>query len=212
MSLAEYPMDKKEWDIWAFQSVSRSAKAVVDKIYYENLVASNLKATYLTDNLFTSTLLTKNLSVKETVETASATQFMNMELPFLDKVDIDKLMTIRNFEADTFTNFRTELEKQFRELRTVSDPKEIKLRHENIIHELGNVQVKKIDQKLKSLKRKGFVDGALLLGGLAGTIQTAGWSLLASALATVSGYKSYQEYKDSLLENPSYLLWKVIKK
>ena len=135
-----------------------------------------------------------------------------LELPFLDKVDIGKLMTIRTFEADMFTSFRMELERQFRELRTVSDPKEIKLRQENILHELGDVQVKKISQKLDSLRRKSFTDAVLLIGGLVGTVQTAGWSLLASALATVSGYKSYREYKDNLSENPSYLLWKVLEK
>jgi len=212
MKLAEYPMDKDAWDIWVYQSVNRSAKVVVDKIYYENLVANKLKATYLTENTFTADLLTKNLEVKETVETSSASQFMNLELPFLEKIDIDKLMKIRTYEADTFTNFRIELEKQFRELRTVTDPREIKLRQENILHELGVVQVKKINQKLSSLKRKGFADALLLVGGLAGTVQTAGWSLLASALATVSGYKSYREYKDNLTDNPSYLLWKVLKK
>jgi len=211
MKLADYPMDKKTWDIWVFQSINRSAKTVVDKIYYENLVANNLKATYLTDNTFTSNLLTQNLSAKETVETSSASQFMNIELPFLDQIDISKLMTIRTYEADIFTNFRIELERQFRELRTVTDPKEIQMRQENIIHELGYVQVRKINQKLNSLKRKGFADALILVGGLAGTVQTAGWSLLASALATASGYKSYREYKDKLVENPSYLLWKVLK-
>lgn len=212
MKLAEYPMNENEWNTWVFQSVNRSAKTVVDKIYLENLIANDLGATYLTDNTFTSNLLTQNLSAKETVETASASQFMNIELPFLDKIDIEKLMNIRTFEADTFTNFRIELEKQFRELRLVKDPYEIKLRQENIIHELADVQVKKINQKFDSLKRKGFIDAALLVGGLAGTVQTAGWSLLASALATFSGYKSYREYKDSLTDNPSYLLWKVMKK
>jgi len=212
MSLAPYPMDKDVWEVWAFQSINSAAKAVFDKIYIENLFASSLKATYLTDNHFTANLLTKNLSAKETVETSTATQFINLELPFLDRVDIDKLMTIRIFEADIFTNFRIELERHFRELRTITDIEEIKLRQENILHELGDVQVQKINRKLDSLKRKGFVDAILLVGGLMGTVQTAGWSLLASALATVSGYKSYKEYKDNLTENPSYLLWKVLSK
>lgn len=211
MTLADYPMDVETWNIWVAQSIHSSAKAVFDKIYIENIIACDLNTTYLTDNSFTANLLTKNLSVKETVETSSASQFLNLELPFLDKVNIDKLMTIRTHEADLFTNFRLELEKQLRELRTVTDPKEIQVRQENIVHELGTVQVHKINQKLESLKRKGVADGVLLLGGLAGTVQTAGWSLLASALAVASGYKSYRDYKDKLVENPSYLLWKVLK-
>ena len=59
---------------------------------------------------------------------------------------------------------------------------------------------------------QGIIDTAVAVGGLIGTVQTAGWSLLASALAATSGYKSYKEYKSGIKENPSYLLWKVIKK
>lgn len=212
MTLPEYPMDKATWDIWVYQSINRASIKVVDRIFYEIIMANRFNATYLTDNEFNSNLITQNLSNKESIETYSASQFMNIELPFLDKININKLMLIRNHEADTFTNFRIELERQFRELRTVTDPKEIRLRQENIIHELGYVQVKKINQKLDSLRRKGFAEALILLGGLAGTVQTAGWSLLASALATAQGYKSYREYKDKLVENPSYLLWRVLDK
>jgi hypothetical protein len=212
MTLAEYPMKKNTWDIWVYQSINRSAITAVDKIYFENIIANQLRATYLTNNSFTSDLLTKNLSAKETVETASASQFLNIQLPFLDRIDVDKLMTIRNYEADVFTNFRKELERHFRELRRLTDPKEIKIAEENIIHEISDIQVRKINQKFESLKRKGLIDATLLLGGLIGSIQTAGWSLLASALAVVSGYKDYNDYKENLRENPSFLLWKVLKK
>jgi hypothetical protein len=212
MELAEYPMDPDVWNIWKFQSENRSAKDVVDEIKYENFIASKLKATYLTDNKFTSDLLINRLSAEETVETSSASQFLNIKLPFLDDVNIEKLMHIRANDSDTFTNFRIELERQFRELRTITDPKELKQRQENIIHELGKVQVHKITQKLDSLKKKGYAEGTMLLGGLAATVQTGGWSLLASAIAAASGYKTYREYKDSLVENPSYLLWKVLNK
>ena len=140
MTLADYPMNKDVWDAWVFQSKNSAAKAVVDKIYYENLVANDLKATYLTDNSFTANLLTHNLNAKETIEIASATQFLNIKLPFLDNVNIDKLMTIRTYEAEIFTNFRIELERQFRELRTIKDPKEIMIRQENIIHELVSIR------------------------------------------------------------------------
>lgn len=212
MTLADYPLEKKTWDIWVFQSINRSALTVVDKILFENIIANQLKATYLTNNDFTSELLTKNLSVKDTVETASATQFLNIQLPFIDKIDIEKLMTIRTYEADVFTNFRKELERQFRELRSLTDLKDIKIAEENIIHEISDVQVLKINQKFESLKRKGIIDASLLLGGLLGSIQTAGWSLLASATAVVSGYKDYNDYKENLRDNPSFLLWKVLKK
>jgi hypothetical protein len=212
MHLASYPMDKAIWEVWAHQSMNRSSESEVNKVYTENIIAADLKATYLCDNDFTAQLIVQNFPIKETIETATATQLINLQLPFLDKIKIDKLMDVRTYEEDVFTNFRLELERQFRELRTVSDPIELKARQENIVHELNDVGVKKIQEKLDSLKRKGFFDAAILVGGLAGSVQTAGWSLLASANAVAQGYRSYLEYKSGIKENPSYLLWKVLKK
>lgn len=120
-------------------------------------------------------------------------------------------MEVRNFEQDTFTNFRIELEQQFRELRFVTDAKELKERQENILHELGVVGVNKINAKLKSIKKKSLLDGAIILGGLAGSVISGGWTLIGAAVAGASGYKSYLDYKQNLQENPSYLLWKVLK-
>lgn len=212
MELAKYPMDKNIWSAWVFQSINSSSKAIFDKIFIENLIANDLKATYLTDNTFTANLLTNNLEVKGNVETTLASQFMNLELPFLDNIDINKLMEIRTNEVDLLNNFRTELDKQIIELRAIKDLKEIQQRKEYIIREISNVQIKKIDEKLNRIKKNIFMDAILTIGGLAGTVQTSGWSLLSVALATISGFKTYKEYKEKITENPYYLLWKVLKK
>jgi len=211
MRLADYPVNKDEWDVWLFQCVNSAAKATVDKINLELMVSNDLGATYLTDKEFNSGLITKNLSTPETIETATASQFLNINVPFLDRIEISKLMEVRKFEEDTFTNFRIELERQCRELRAVTAPNELKLRQENIMHELGKVQVNRLNQKLNSLKRRGIIDASIVFAGLAGSVQTGGWSLLTAISAALSGYKSYRDYKDSIRENPAYFLWKVLK-
>ena len=212
MQLSEYPIDKDKWNAWVYQSINASAKAIFDKTYKENTIAAKLGATYLTDNQFISSLLTTNLPIKETVENSVSSQFLNINLPFLDNLDINKLMQIRINDADLFTNFRIELDKNLRELRAITNPNELKIAQENIVHELQTVQLPRISKKLSDLKCTFMLDAVIALGGLVGTVQTAGWSLLAASVAALSTYKSYREYKNSLKNNPAFLLWKTLKK
>ena len=121
-------------------------------------------------------------------------------------------MQIRELDADTFTNFRIELEKQFRELRTLSDENQIKLKSENIFHELYDVQGIKIRQKVDHLKKQIGINALLAIGGLMGEMSTGGASLLTTAIAAVKGYKEYVDFKTKVKENPAYLLWQVKKK
>ena len=129
----------------------------------------------------------------------------------MENIDIQKLMTIRELDADVFTNFRLEVEKQFRELRTITDPAQLKLKTENIFHELNEVQGQKIKLKMNHLKKQMGVNAALLFGGLIGSVQLGGGSLLASAVAIGKGYKEYCDYNEKVRENPAYLLWKIKK-
>ncbi|MGZ3754340.1 MAG: hypothetical protein ACXVAY_00225 [Mucilaginibacter sp.] len=211
MNLAKYPMAVDVWNGWVKQSINRSAINLVDKVYKEVSIAASLSATYLTNQNFTASLIEKSFNAEINPENITANQVLNLKLPYVDKINVDKLMEIRNSDQDAIANFRIELERQFRELRFVTDPKELMERQENILHELGVSGVHKINTKLNSLRKKAVLDGAIMLGGLAGSVVSGGWSLLAAAVAGASGYKTYVEYQENLKENPSYLMWKVLK-
>jgi len=210
-TLPDTPPVLDNFKAWLTQSINSTSKAVFDKIYLENIIASELNSTYLCDNTFISNLLTREFEAKETIQTHTASELININLPFFDNIKIDKLMEIRKYEEEVFTNFRIELEKQFRELRGISDPQELELRKENIFHELNKVQGNIIANKMKSINRKKAIDSILLIGGLAAAVQTGGISLLASALALGKGYKNFMDYNEKVKENPSYLLWKIQK-
>jgi hypothetical protein len=209
--LPDYPPDSEQFKTWVFQSINSASKAVFDKIYLDNIISSEINTTYLCNNAFTANLLISGFDAKQNIQTQTFSDFINLELPFLKRIKIDKLMEIRKYEDDVFTNFRLELERQFREIRLVKDRKEIEIRKENILHELNDVQVRKINAKFRSINRKKLFDAVLMIGGLAGSFQTGGLSLLASALALGKGYKDVCDYYDEVKENPSYLLWKVQK-
>jgi len=210
-TLPDTPPELNYFKAWVTQSVNSSSKAVFDKVYLENVIAAELNATYMCDNLFTANLLSTHFGAKESIKTHTATELLNMELPFIKDVNLEKLMAIRTHEKDVFTNFRFELEKQFRGLRGITDPEELKRAKENIMHELNEVQVNKINQQMKSVARNMKVDVAILTGGLIVAAQTGGLSLIASAIAVGKGYKDFKDYQDKVKQNPSYLLWKIQK-
>jgi hypothetical protein len=211
-TLPDTPPDNNYFNAWVTQSINSASKAFFDRVFKECFISSNLNSTFLCDNNFTAQLISENYNVKETIQTETANRVINFELPFLDKIDIDKLMTIRELDSDVFTNFRLELEKNFRELRTLTDPDLIQKKTENIFHELNEVQVQKINQKINYINKQVAVNSLIGIGGLAGSFTTGGYSLLATAVALGKGYKDYVDYKEKVKENPSYLLWKIRKK
>ncbi len=210
--LPDTPPEQNMFDAWVNQSINQTSGGYFKRILTETILTSSLNATYLSYDNFTSDLISLNFETSESIQSNTATELLNIDLPFLDQIDIQKLMDIRDFDADTFTNFRLELERNFRDLRSITDPQELKIRKENIIHELNDVQTTKIDMKMRDLSKQVAINSTLLLGGLAGSIQTSGFSLLASGLAIGKGIKDYHEYKKKVKDNPSYLLWRVKKK
>lgn len=211
-TLPDTPPEENYFKAWVTQSINSASKAFFDRVFKENFIASNLNSTYLSDNDFTSRLIGKNFGDEQTIQTETANKIINFDLPFLENIDTEKLMNVREYDADVFTNFRLELERNFRELRTIDDPVLIKQQTENIFHELNDVQVQKIKQKIDHINKQVVIDSLVALGGLAGSFSTGGFSLLATAVALGKGYKDYTDYREQIKDNPSYLLWKVKKR
>jgi len=69
----------------------------------------------------------------------------------------------------------------------------------------------KIKQKIKLFRKQMGVSATVALGGLAGSVSSGGYSLIAAAAALAKGYKDYLDYREKVIENPSFLLWKVSK-
>lgn len=203
---------KEHFNAWVTQSINSASKAYFDKTFTESFIAASLNSTYLCDDNFTSKLVSRNFETRETISSFTATQILNIELPFLENIDIQKLMDVREFEQDVFTNFRLELEKSFRDLRNEKDENILKQKAENIFHELNEVQNHKIKLKMQQMKKRLAANTAIGIGGLVGSVQTSGLSLIATAIGLAKGYKDYVKDNTQIKENPSYLLWKTRRK
>lgn len=209
--LPETPPSIEEFDNWVKQSINQAAISHFESLNTKLALSFALKGNLLVNETFDYDLLGAHMGHESSIENYTTNQMLNIDLPFMDKIDTQKLMQIREHEADIFTNFRIELEKGFREIRTISDPELLKQKTENLFHELNTVQGQKIKQKLNHVKKQMLLNTSILIGGLAGSIPSGGYSLFATALATLKGYKDYREYSEKVKENPAYFLWKVKK-
>ena len=212
ISLPKDPPETDYFNAWVFQSLNKSAKGFFDQVLAENAIASQHGASFLTRSLFVFDLLQKTMPTKESITTHTANVLLNLEVPFFDTVDTNTLMRIRQDDGEAFQAFRIELERQLRDLRTVQDEDTIRLKAQNVVHELSTVQIASINRHLRAIRKQYLADSGILLGGLVGAVQTGGWSLIATAIAAVKGYRDWAEYRSKVQQSPSFFLWKVLGK
>ena len=205
------PPDDQQFQYWVVQSINQAAKNVFDEIYLENAIAARYNASYMSSNRFAFDLMQQSLIAKETINDNTTNLLMNFDLPFLDEIDFKTLLNIRNNDGEVFRNFRVNLDKNLKELRGIDDIDQLKRKFENAIHEINEVQLNDVNQKIEHLKKQVKIDAIILLGGFLGNIQTGGYSLVASAMAAAKGYKDWNDYYSKIKNHPAYFLWEVKK-
>jgi hypothetical protein len=211
MTLPDNPPDKAKFEAWVMQSINQTAGHVYYRALIENSFSSNFGASYLTNSPFIFELLKQIVPVNDDIQSNSVNAVLNMDLPFLQDVDIDVLMRIRSDEGEAFESFRTELDKQLRDLRQITDPETLQKKMEDVVHELSEVQVRELTRKLTGLKKKFIAEAGILAGSLSGVVQTGGWTLPVALMAAFQGYKSFVEYRTQTKENPAFFLWKTLR-
>lgn len=202
---------KEAFDKWVSQSINQTAEHSYKRILLENELAAHFNAGYLCTTPFTFDLLKQFFPSEDNIQNYTTNSLLTLELPFMEKVTVETLMKVRLEDGEAFENLRLELDKQFKVLRHINDPEELRIKTENIVHEIFEVQLTQVDQKMRQLKRQLGANIALATGGLIGAVQTGGLSLIALGIALSQGYKSYNEYLSQKQQNPAFFLWKVYK-
>ena len=206
----------EEFEAWVDQSFYLSSKKLYQKVLQKNIFATELGAYYLSESQFVFDLLSQHFPLKETSIKQSTTNILMSldKLPFLEEIDISTLMNVRMEYGDEFQNFRLNLEKHLREFRLIRSPDELKIKVDNALHEIYEVQVSQINSRLKQIKRTALIaDSVILLGSLIGAFQTGGGTIpaLAGIAATVArGVKPFFEYENQIRQNPAFFIWKAL--
>jgi hypothetical protein len=62
-------------------------------------------------------------------------------------------LRVRTDDGEAFQTFRLELEKQLRDLRLIKDPEQLRIKAENAMHELCEVQLNQSQPEGRSAKK-----------------------------------------------------------
>jgi hypothetical protein len=204
MTLPATPPDKQQFDAWVDQSINKTAHTLVQRVVNAASFAATFKAMYLAPTQLSAEIADLSLENPHTIGAFSATQALSLELPWLANASPALLMRIRSDDGESFARFRSAFDAKMREIRTVSDPEELRVKTENAVHDLMETQVSTLEAKMKSLRLKMAGEAGIAILGLTGAIQTGGWTLLASALAAAQGLRTWADYRANVRDNPSY--------
>jgi len=202
------PPSQAVFSNWVNQSINSTALNHYIDLRKRIALCDQFNCMFSTDHLFESSLLNMaagSVGIKE--NTLNCT--LQMDIPFLNKVSSSDLMSIRNNDSDAFQLFRSELERGLRQARHESDPDRVRSIIEDTQHELFEVKMKQINPLFKRWKKTHLNDVGIAAAGLAFSVHSGGWSVLASISALVNSYKSHNDYKSKLLSNPCHFLWQV---
>ncbi len=168
-----------------------------------------LGASYLCFSEFRNDLLAKFFPVQLNTAEHTANVVLQLNVPFLDEIDIEALMKVRREDGEAFQVFRHELERQFSDLRMEEDPERLRIKAEKAMHELGTVQHELLTLKLKQLRRGTLANAVILSATLGGTFMASG-HYLPALIGTAAGiYKLKSDVDAALRQNPSFFLWKA---
>jgi hypothetical protein len=204
------PMPSKEdFDKWIIWCLYATSMRTIQDIRKHISIANQLGAQPVVTSQFETGFLQLNSSDKAVTNTTAET-LMNIELPFINRIDVDKLMKWRQDEV-VFNNFRSKMEQYLRQARYITDPVELKRFHDDFIHEVTNVQLPQLNQKLRSLSAKFGRNFAISTTvGLMAAMQ-GGQFETATAIGTgVQALSSLWDYRAERRENPFFFLHKIL--
>lgn len=210
LNTPSFPPSQTHFDKWVKESLTRSAARHFKGLTTEISLAHKLNSVYACSSSFDSQLLRSSMAeVDKGIPENAIECVLRMRLPYMDKISSRDLMSLRNSDGEAFQSFRTDLEARFRELRYESDSEIIKRKIVDIEHEMSEVQVRAISNKIKSVRRAALADLGLAFSGLAAAVVTSGVSLLGTLTAALHGTKTYAEYRKNVKENPCYFLFEA---
>lgn len=202
------PPSQSNFDKWIEESLVRSASNHFRALINDISLSHRLKSVYACSSSFDSQILRSSMvDIEKGIPENAIECVLKMNLPYMDKINPQDLMRLRNSDGEAFQNFRADLESRFRELRHEQDPSIIQRKITDIEHEMSEVQLRLIATKLKTIRKAALADVGLAFGGLAASVVTSGVSLLGTLSAALHGAKTYVEYKNKVSENPCYFLF-----
>jgi hypothetical protein len=209
VTLPDTPPDQETFQHWVDQSINQSALSFLQNLLEHYRLAAACGACLGLDCPLALDVLKALHLDGGGIPEATLNTLVDLNLPFLNGLDLDTLVRIRVNEGEAFAAFRRALESASRELRLEADADRLRVRKQNLVHQLTEVEIPSCANKIGALRRSGTAETAVAVLGLAGAFHSAGWSLLAALMAMVQGYRTYETYRSQVKATPGYFLWRL---
>lgn len=210
--IPEEAPDQQHFDVWVTQSINQTAGSIFNRIVSDMSFARDTGSMLITNSEFISELLSRHLCEERNIDEDLSRLSFSLDLPFIESISVEDLMRLKQNEGEAFYSFRLNLQRHLRDLRHEKDSGKLAKRMEDVRHELCEVQVREVENKIRKIKKELF--GSFIVGtaSLATVIPTTGLSLASFILAGYSAYKKGVEYYHDTKEHPAYFLWRIKKK
>ena len=205
------PPNPETFRNWVAQSVNQFSGDVYKRVASDIRDAAGFGTMMFTDSQLVSELLEVQVTEQGGIREDLANLAMRFELPFLDDLSVDDLMTIRQLEGEAFESYRLELQRQLRGLRAIESEAELVRRLEEVQHEIAEVQVRHVQKEVRRLNRDLFRATAIGAASLVTVIPSQGISLATLLLAGNEIWKNRLEYEEVSRE-PGYFVWRLLQR
>ena len=209
--IPDEPPDPEAFQNWVTQSVNQFSGNVYRRVASDIRNAAGFGTMVFTDSQLVSELLKLQVTEQGGIREDLANLAMHFELPFLDDISVDDLMTVRQLEGEAFENYRLELQKQLRGLRAIESEAELARRLEEVQHEIAAAQVRHVQKEVRRLNRGLLREAVFGLGSLAAVMPSQGVSFATLLLAGNKIWKRALEYGEVRRE-PGYFVWRLLQR
>jgi hypothetical protein len=212
LTLPNTAPDPGQFRVWVQQSVNQAARSRFRETYNAAVVAASLDAAYSTHSTLRFNALRKAIKPDTSVPVHTANSFLNLDLPFINDIDIERLMEIRRDEGEAFYNFRRALDFKLSSLRETSDIHAAQRQAADAVRELTEVELHDVESKMRSIRERWGYSAVAGLVGLAAAVQNQGFGLLSAAAAAMPLGNAVLDYRRDVKRHPAFFLWKVLSK
>jgi len=135
---------------------------------------------------------------------------LSLNLPFIDEIDTNEIIKIRNREEGAFLNFRSEFNKICFEIEQMNPDEDIENIAREIVNERIKPQIKLLDDQIKSIDRRSLSYQIITsVVTVSSSIFAGGLSLVPGIAAIIAEGVEWNYKISSLRNNPMYYLWKI---
>lgn len=143
---------------------------------------------------------------------------LQMDLKFLDKIPLTKIIKVREKNKDTFEEFRLKLKEICQSIECIPFTRDFQKEVVNLGKERIEPELRKMDREFDRIRKHRLsrlgVEGMVAIGSIVGSVLAGGnpLAILPGLRAAIQSLREYAEYRkeiSGLKENPLYFLWRV---